>query len=91
MVAGLSKTVQPMRSPDPAQLPLFGELIENLWTRDEPFETPDGSFGARIVRPTGYGWRIVDFRRDKRTRWQRRQPIVLGPRWATSGDGEWRR
>ncbi|HWK68589.1 MAG TPA: hypothetical protein VNS34_27000 [Rhizobiaceae bacterium] len=78
-----------MRSPDPHQDLLFGELIENLWTPDQPFEAADGSFGTMAARPPGAGWRIADYRKDRKTLWQRRLPIVSRPRRATKGEG-WR-
>lgn len=75
-----------MRAPnDPRQGQLFGEVIESRWTRDTPFEYPDGSFGTLISRPAGPGWRVADYRKDRKTLWQRRRPIIL--RVASRGGG----
>ncbi|MER9563502.1 hypothetical protein [Mesorhizobium sp. M0571] len=68
---------------------LFAELIETAVTRDEPFSDPDGSWGTRIVRPAGKGWRISDAHRDRHTKWMRRTPIIWQP--VKRAAGGWRR
>lgn len=67
---------------------LFAELIETRTTRDQPFEDADGSWGSRITRPPGRGWRVADYSRDKKTRWMRRIPVLLPVRPSAGG---WRR
>ncbi|TCU38765.1 hypothetical protein EV129_104372 [Rhizobium azibense] len=65
-----------------AQQQLFGELIECLITRDESFDGPDGSWETRATRPSGAGWRIIEFHRERHTKWMRRRPIIMGnPSW----------
>ena len=65
---------------------LFDELIETAWTGDEWFDdllwlNPDpdcrGCTGTRPGRPHGAGWRISNFRQEKRTRWTRRRAVIL--------------
>lgn len=67
---------------------LFTELIESLTTCDQPFEDADGSWGSRVTRPPGKGWRIVDFSHDRKTRWMRRVPVLWPVRPSAGG---WRR
>ena len=47
---------------------LLDVRFETAVTHDEPFEAADGSWGSRIVRPDGGGWRILDYSHDKQTR-----------------------
>ena len=77
---------------------LFDELIETAWTGDERFDdllclNPDpdcrGCSGTRPVRPYGAGWRISNFRHEKRTRWTRRRAVILQqPRRRLAGWGQ---
>jgi len=57
-------------------LSLFLEAVETTTTRDVPFEDRDGAWGTSIVRPSGPGWRVVDTRHDRHTKWVRRRLIV---------------
>lgn len=57
------------------QAQLFGEVIEFATTRDEQFEAADGSWGSRINKPAGQGWRVIDSYRERHTKWIRRRPI----------------
>jgi hypothetical protein len=61
-----------------------------ITTKDEPFEVPDGSWGTRVSRYAGQGWRIIDCREDKKTIWLRRQPVVC-QFWKGSRGGRGRR
>lgn len=71
------------------QYRLFGEIIESITTTDRRFEDIDGTWGSRITRPPGRGWRVADFSHDKRTRWMRRVPIPWPAR--PSVCGRWQR
>ncbi len=64
-------------------------LIETLTTCDEPFTDTDGGWGSRVAPPPDFGWKIVDYRLDRRTTWQRVRAITFGPRRASRGGGGW--
>ena len=53
------------------QFSLFAELVETATTRDAVLDDE-----IRIVPPPGPGWRVIDSRRERHTRWQRRRPVV---------------
>jgi hypothetical protein len=74
-----------MHDPRSTGRPLFSEVVEFITTQDKPFSAPDGSWGTRIARPDGAGWRLSS---DKRTHWYRRRPVVIA---RPTKDGRWRR
>jgi hypothetical protein len=81
-----------MRPPiDPHREIFTVELLETITTADEPFTDLDGSWGTRVARPPGHGWRVADYSHDKRTTWTRRRSVIWPPRKASRGGGGWRR
>ena len=67
---------------------LFTEIVEIIETRDTPFEDEDGGWGSRVTRPPGAGWRVLDSRRERHTKWQRFRAVPWAMRPTSNG---WRR
>ena len=55
----------------PFQFQLFAEVIECATVRDRV--TDDGVF---LNPPPGPGWRVLDARRERKTVWVRRVPVM---------------